>query len=87
MAPAERAAIVDRIAFDDNIIETGTDLCRLAHTRVRATQATKPKAVSQTMGASSWRRYGPRTRVARDGTLTAAPSASPIEHVLLDVTI
>lgn len=32
------AAIVDRLAFGGNIIETGTDSCPLATTRARAEQ-------------------------------------------------
>jgi len=33
------AAIVDRLTFGGNIIETGTDSFRLAQTRARAEQA------------------------------------------------
>lgn len=33
------AAIVDRLTFGGNIIETGTDSYRLAHTKARAEQA------------------------------------------------
>jgi hypothetical protein len=32
------AAIVDRLTFGGNIIETGTDSCRLAQTRARTEQ-------------------------------------------------
>jgi hypothetical protein len=35
MATANRAAIVDRLTFGGNIIETGTDSYRLAHTKAK----------------------------------------------------
>jgi hypothetical protein len=38
MATANRAAIVDRLTFGGNIIETGTDSYRLAHTIKRNKQ-------------------------------------------------
>ena len=36
------AAIVDRLTFGGNIIETGTDSYRLAHTRAKASDQTQP---------------------------------------------
>jgi hypothetical protein len=40
----ERAAIVDRLTFGDNIIETGTDSCQLAPTRASTEQTTRTPA-------------------------------------------
>lgn len=37
--PRLRAAIVDRLTFGGNIIETGTDSCRLAQTKAQAVRA------------------------------------------------
>lgn len=36
------AAIVDRLTFGGTIIETGTDSCRLAHTRAKTSDQTQP---------------------------------------------
>jgi DNA replication protein DnaC len=41
------AAIVDRLTYGGNIIETGTDSYRLAQTRARAEQAATPPAGSR----------------------------------------
>ena len=41
------AVIVDRLTFGGNIIETGTNSCRLAHTKTTNRSPEQPRRVSQ----------------------------------------